>query len=58
MPIILGTSQAAVASDVNGLAIMQPSTGGFQGALAILGTVTTGAGSLSFQLQSLWPMTE
>jgi hypothetical protein len=57
MPIILGTSQASVTSDVNGLASMQPSTGGFQGALAILGTVTAGPGSMPFQLQSLWPMT-
>jgi hypothetical protein len=57
MPIILGTSQASVTSDANGLASMQPSTGGFQGALAILGTVTAGPGNLPFQLQSLWPMT-
>jgi IPT/TIG domain len=58
MPIILGTEQTAVTSDANGLASMQPSTGGFQGALAILGTVTAGPGSLPFQLQSLWPITE
>src|SRR4029077_6742145 len=51
MPIILGTSQASVTSDANGLASMQPSTGGFQGALAILGTVTAGPGHLPFQLQ-------
>lgn len=57
IPIILGMSQASVASDANGLASMQPSTGGFQGALGILGTVTAGSGSLPFQLQSLWPMT-
>jgi len=55
MPIILGMSQASVTSDANGLATMQPSTGGFQGALAILGTVVAGSGSLPFQLQSLWP---
>ena len=58
MPIILGMSQAAVNSDAKGLATMQPSTGGFQGALAILGTVTAGPASLPFQLQSLWPMTQ
>jgi len=57
MPIILGMSQASVTSDANGLASIQPSTGGFQGALAILGTVTAGSGSLPFQLQSLWPVT-
>ena len=33
MPIILGTSQALVTSDANGLASMQPSTGGFLGCL-------------------------
>jgi hypothetical protein len=58
MPIILGMSQAVVTSDVNGLASMQPSTGGFQGALAIIGTITAGPGSLPFQLQSLWPVTQ
>jgi len=58
MPIILGMSQATVTSDANGLASIQPSAGGFQGALAILGVVTTGPGNLPYQLQSLWPMTE
>jgi hypothetical protein len=57
MPIILGTSQVAVTSGANGLASVQPSTGGFTGALAILGTVTGGSGSMPFQLQSLWPIT-
>ena len=56
MQIILGTSQVSVNSDGNGLATMQPSTGGFQGALAILGTITAGPASLPFELQSLWPM--
>jgi hypothetical protein len=56
MPIILGTSQVSLTSDANGIASMQPSTGGYQGALAILGTATAGSGSLPFQLQSLWPM--
>jgi len=58
MPIILGMSQASVTSDANGFATMQPSTGGFLGALAILGTVTAGPANLPFQLQSLWPMTD
>jgi len=58
MPIILGTSQVSVPSDANGVASMQPSTSGYQGALAILGTVTAGSGSLPFELQSLWPMTK
>jgi hypothetical protein len=56
MPIILGMSQASVTTDANGLAIMQPSTAGFTGALAILGTITAGSGSMPFQLQSLWPV--
>jgi hypothetical protein len=58
MPIILGTAQTSVSSDASGLASLQPSTGGFQGALAILGTVTAGPGSMPFQLQLLWPMTQ
>lgn len=56
LPVILGMSQESLTSDANGLATMQPSTGGFTGALAILGTVTAGPGSLPFQLQSLWPL--
>jgi hypothetical protein len=56
MPIILGMSQASATTDANGLAIMQPSTAGFTGALAILGTITAGSGSMPFQLQSLWPV--
>jgi len=56
LPILLGTSQTSVVSDLNGMASMQPSTGSFQGALAILGTVTSGNGTMPFQLQSLWPL--
>jgi hypothetical protein len=56
LPILLGTSQTSVLSDLNGMASMQPSTGSFQGALAILGTVTAGGGTMPFQLQSLWPL--
>ncbi len=56
LPILLGTSQTSVVSDLNGMASMQPSTGSFQGALAILGTVTAGSGTMPFQLQSLWPL--
>ena len=58
MQIVLGTSQVSVLSDANGLASTQPSTGGFQGALAILGAATAGPGNLPFQLQSLWPTTK
>ena len=58
LPILLGTSQTAVLSDVNGMASIQPSTGGFEGALAILGTATAGSGNMPFQMQSLWPPTQ
>lgn len=58
MQIVLGTTQVVVPSDANGLASTQPSTGGFQGALAILGMATAGPASLPFELQSLWPMTK
>ena len=58
MQIILGTTQVSATSDANGLASVQPSTGGFQGALAILGIAAAGSGSLPFELQSLWPMTK
>jgi len=57
LPIILGSWQHSIASDTNGLASIQPSDGGFGGALAILGNATAGAGSVTFGLQSLWPVT-
>lgn len=56
LPILLGRSQTTVTSDLNGMASIQPSTGGFAGALAILGTVSAGSGTMAFQLQSLWPL--
>jgi len=58
LPVLLGTSQTPVISDVNGMASMQPSTGGFDGALVILGTVTAGSATMPFQLQSLWSPTQ
>ena len=56
MPIILYSSQASVATDANGLASFQPSTGGFGGALEILGTAAAGSGSVPFELQWLPPL--
>jgi hypothetical protein len=56
MPVILGTAQASAVSDSNGLAASQPSTGGFSGALLIVGTTTGGTATLPFALQSLWPI--
>jgi len=58
MPVILGSTQAFMTSDVNGLVNMEPSTDGIQGALAILGMATAGGSNQEFALQSLWPVTE
>jgi len=57
MPIILSSPPPSyLTSDANGLVSFQPSTGGFKGALLILGTASAGAGNLQFGLQSLWPV--
>jgi hypothetical protein len=56
MPIILGSSQTLAPSDAAGLASIQPPTGGFQGALLILGSTSAGNSTLQFAAQSLWPM--
>jgi hypothetical protein len=53
MPVILSSTQATVLSDINGLATIQPSTDGIQGAAVILGTASVGSASQQFQLQSL-----
>ena len=55
LPIILGSSQNSTTSNAQGLASLQPSTQGFQGALAILGTAMGGSSNLQFVMQSLWP---
>jgi hypothetical protein len=56
MPIVLYSSQASVATDANGFASFQPSTGGFSGALEILGTAAAGSGNVPFELQWLPPL--
>jgi len=56
MPVILSSSQASVPSDANGLATIQPSTGGLQGSTLILGTTSAGTSALQFTLQSLSPI--
>jgi hypothetical protein len=53
MPVILSSSQISVQSDVNGFASLQPSTGGVQGPLLILGSATAGASASQYTLQSL-----
>lgn len=55
-PIVLYTSEATVASDVNGMVSFLPSTGGFSGALEILGTAAAGYGNVPFELQWLPPL--
>lgn len=55
MPVILSSSQSSAQSDGNGLAAFQPSAGGVQGAVAILGSSSAGASSLPFTLQAFSP---
>ncbi len=51
-PIILGSWNIPATSDANGIANIQPSTGGFSGDLAIVGSATAGAANLPFALES------
>jgi hypothetical protein len=53
MPVILGSVQLTAQSDSEGLATIQPPVAEFPGPLLVLGSASTGAGSLSFELQSL-----
>jgi IPT/TIG domain len=53
MPVIVASSQAVVASDISGLATIQPSSGTIQGPIQILDTATVGNSTLIFSLQSL-----
>jgi hypothetical protein len=54
-PVIVSSSQVSILSDGSGLASLQPSSAGTQGALMIQGTVAAGTSILPFQLQSLLP---
>ena len=56
MPVILASSQISVQSDVNGIASVQPSSGGVQGPVIVLGTATAGGSSSQFALQSFSPL--
>ncbi len=53
MPVILSSSQVSVQSDINGMVAFQPSAGGVQGPLVVLGSASTGASSLPFNLESV-----
>jgi len=55
LPILLGSWEEPVVTDNNGLAKVQPSTEGFDGALAVIGLAAAGTGSVEFGAQSLWP---
>ena len=57
-PIILFNGQSASQSDVNGMANWKPTTEGFGGDVAILGTATAGTGQMQFALQTLPPFTD
>jgi hypothetical protein len=53
MPVVVATSQTTALSDINGLATAQASAGNVQGPALILGSASTGNGSVQFILQSL-----
>ncbi len=54
LPVILGASQSVVASDVNGLASLVPSTGSFAAPVEIATLVSMGTGaSLQFEVEAL-----
>lgn len=56
-PIILFNGQSSAQSDVNGLANWPPTTEGFNGDVAILGTATVGTtGNVQFAVQTLPPL--
>ena len=55
-PVILFNGEGVSQSDVNGLASWQPTTAGFTGDVAILGTATAGTGQVQFALQTLPPL--
>jgi hypothetical protein len=55
-PVILFNGQSAAQSDVNGLASWKPTTEGFNGDVAILGTATAGTQQMQFALQTLPPL--
>ncbi len=53
MPVVLSVSQSSVTSDINGLASITPSSGGFSPPLEVDVDVTAGAASLNDPLQLL-----
>ncbi len=55
-PVILFNGQNAAQSDTNGLASWKPTTEGFDGDVAILGTAAVGTEQMQFALQALPPL--
>jgi hypothetical protein len=55
MPVILGKSQAMVASDINGLVSFSVAAGGFSGNIAVIGSATAGSAGVQFAAQQLGP---
>lgn len=55
-PVIVSSSRISVLSDASGLASLQPTVGGVQGALVVQGTAAAGTSLLPFQLQSFLPV--
>jgi len=54
MPVILGAAQSIVASDVNGMASLVPSTGSFSAPLEIAIMISAGTGAaLQYELEAL-----
>ncbi len=56
IPVILAQSQVTLISDVNGLVSVQPTAGGIQGPVVVLGAASAGPATINFQLQSLLPI--
>jgi hypothetical protein len=53
MPVILQVSQSSATTDVNGLANITPSSGGFSAPVGVDVAVTAGNGALGYQLEVL-----
>jgi hypothetical protein len=59
MEVLLGSSQKTTVSDVNGLALVVPTTGGLNRPLQVEITESTGAGAqLQYEPQALAPFTQ
>ena len=57
MPVILGSSQVQVASDLNGLASLVPSAGGLSSALEIEVVASVGTNARQqLEVEALWPV--